>query len=347
MNTQGRVNEEAFVDSDFFSESEEEYEIDFDEYVAAEGLTELHAAIMSHETVKAKHLIKTGSDINTPNKKKQTPIFTACSHRKNGTDLVKNLFESGAKIDVVDANGQTPLHMAVAADNYENVKFLIEKGSDILARDKFQHDPLSFASMLNISPKLHNYLIKNTTVQLRKRIATIKDQQYQKILLTYLNMIHKNYHENPKTYTTLVSQLRLVIDDIPTLLEKQNFDEATKRTNQFYKNSSSILETNTHLRVLGIVAITLLCIILGGMCGFALSGSAIASNAVLSSISGVSIAGFPATKLCFELLAGTLFALAGYAISHACFFAAEKNALSIHEHSLDEIKQKKDALRYR
>lgn len=347
MKKQGCITKGAIDDPDFYTDSEEEFEIDFDEYVAAQGLTELHVAIMEQEILKAKHLIRSGEDVNTPNKQKQTPIFSACSDRKRGLDLVKDLFENGADINVIDNNGQSPLHMAVMANNYKNVKYLLEQGADILIRDNFNNDALSLAAICDVSPKLLTLIIESTTLQLQERMATIANQPYRKILLAYLSMIHNHYHKSPQEYSTLISEFRLVINDVPTHIEQHDFDTATKKTNQFYQTSSSILENKKHLQILGIVAITLLCITLGCLLGFTISSSALASSTVLNAMPSVTVAGFSAAQIGFELLMGAVFATAAYVISHSCFFATEKKASSIHQHALDEIKQSKDALRYR
>ena len=45
------------------------------------------------------------------------------------------LIEKGAKINVQDKEGSTPLHIAAYNNDIEMLKLLIEKGSDINGRD--------------------------------------------------------------------------------------------------------------------------------------------------------------------------------------------------------------------
>lgn len=96
-------------------------------------------------------LDKYGYDVNRVDSYKysqQTLLFAAVqSGRRGNTEFVKELVEKyGAKIDVVDASGMTPLLYACynnsASSVYDVIRYLIEKGSDINAVDKEGYNAL-------------------------------------------------------------------------------------------------------------------------------------------------------------------------------------------------------------
>jgi ankyrin repeat protein len=69
-------------------------------------------------------------------------------HRATKSPIVlKALIKHGAKVDVQDENGETPLHWAVWEPNAESVKLLIESGANVNARDK-----KGFTAMRAIKP---------------------------------------------------------------------------------------------------------------------------------------------------------------------------------------------------
>ena len=60
--------------------------------------------------------------------------------------LVQALLKAGADIEIQDALGQTPLHLAAQSDQTEIITILIEHGAHINARDHQHNTPLLLAS---------------------------------------------------------------------------------------------------------------------------------------------------------------------------------------------------------
>jgi len=54
----------------------------------------------------------------------------------NHTENAKILIESGANVNRADANGETPLIVAVAKNNMEVIKLLLVHNADVTATDK-------------------------------------------------------------------------------------------------------------------------------------------------------------------------------------------------------------------
>ncbi|MGP1459121.1 MAG: ankyrin repeat domain-containing protein [Treponema sp.] len=60
-------------------------------------------------------------------------------------ELMRWLIEQGADIEAKDLYGRTPLFYHAQVNDTERVTFLLEKGADILAKDRYGNTPLHFA----------------------------------------------------------------------------------------------------------------------------------------------------------------------------------------------------------
>ena len=90
-------------------------------------------------------LLKAGSD---PNSFFLRSDFTALHHAsrcQRDADLVSLLIKYGAKVNVSDKTGNTPLLYALQADHYEIGKVLLENGSDPNSTNLEGNTPLFFA----------------------------------------------------------------------------------------------------------------------------------------------------------------------------------------------------------
>ena len=65
---------------------------------------------------------------------------------KDNTETVKFLIKKGAKVNVQDKCGNTPLIIALQNDpKYEMIKYLIKMGANVNVENKFGSTPLSTA----------------------------------------------------------------------------------------------------------------------------------------------------------------------------------------------------------
>ncbi len=106
-----------------------------------------------------RHLLEKGAfDINKQSHRGSTFLHRAA---ENG-DLsnVKYLLQQGARIDVKDKMGRTPLSAAVYFARMSSVKILLKNGADISTRDNTGMTPLHLASILGFN-NIVNYLLKN------------------------------------------------------------------------------------------------------------------------------------------------------------------------------------------
>ena len=139
------------------------------------------------EVIKA--LLEKNADVNAINYDHDTPLLLAergiCSlENVNLYDAervfvgtkrldirnagVKLLLENGAKVNIVDKMGNTPLHLAVMTNHFQGVKALLENGAEISAKNNNNETPLDIA----LQPKYHGSkdivtLLKNKDTSFR------------------------------------------------------------------------------------------------------------------------------------------------------------------------------------
>ena len=74
-----------------------------------------------------------------------TPLHAAVSHGP-GTAMAKWLLASGAKINVRDRAGQTPLHRAAEVGRADLVILFLHSGADVTMKDKNNRTPVEVAT---------------------------------------------------------------------------------------------------------------------------------------------------------------------------------------------------------
>jgi uncharacterized protein len=117
-------------------------------------------------TVTVATLLDDGADIEARNEDGSTPLDWAAAFAK--TDVVKLLIQRGAKTNVTDKNGNTPLisaacGCAVATMNsaYDVVKILLDQGAKVNARNKDGQTALIMASGMTGDASVLKLLLNN------------------------------------------------------------------------------------------------------------------------------------------------------------------------------------------
>jgi ankyrin repeat protein len=116
-----------------------------------EGATPLMRAAKVGDAGLMRLLLDQGADPNRAMKSGTTTLMVSVNRqgRLSGPmastiAAVSLLLERGADVNAVTANGDTALHIAVGKGD-ELVKFLVEKGAKLDAKDKFNRTPLDVA----------------------------------------------------------------------------------------------------------------------------------------------------------------------------------------------------------
>lgn len=112
------------------------------------GRNLLQEAICAYQESTAKDLINNGIDVNHQDNMWQTPLHY-CAQLCNIT-IAELLLQRGAKVNVIDAYGNTPLWYAVfyARDDYQMVKLFLKYGADTHHKNKAHRSPIDFAQQI-------------------------------------------------------------------------------------------------------------------------------------------------------------------------------------------------------
>ncbi|BFZ23455.1 hypothetical protein BsWGS_26494 [Bradybaena similaris] len=130
----------------------------------ANGDTALHHAVKSASQSNLKALISGGCDINHQNKNGLSPLMLAAVSCHYGTvstsnylalktvaydncRIISELIDSGADVNITDANGNTALHHAVACAQESHLEVLINGGCDINHQNNNGLSPLMLAAL--------------------------------------------------------------------------------------------------------------------------------------------------------------------------------------------------------
>ena len=108
----------------------------------------LEAAREGHDEC-VERLIVAGTDLNVVNAYGQTPLHIAAGMGQD--TLCKTLIEAGADVIVVNVNGNTPLHQAVYMGQNPVCKTLVAAGGDPNIANNHGWTPLHSAAILNCS----------------------------------------------------------------------------------------------------------------------------------------------------------------------------------------------------
>ena len=99
-----------------------------------EGVTPLSLAIELHHKDQVKFYAENGADVYAEDMEGNTPITKALE--SDTVEMLKTLM-TGANISSTDSSGNTALHIAISKDApIEYIRYLVEAGSDVNARNK-------------------------------------------------------------------------------------------------------------------------------------------------------------------------------------------------------------------
>ncbi|KAF9641148.1 ankyrin domain protein [Lasiodiplodia theobromae] len=140
-----------------------------------DGDTPLHWLFLPYNSSYevAEYLLDHGADVRAENNQSQQPLFKACG--TNNTSIARLLITRGADVDDPETvSGWRALHAAVAEQNLNLVKFLIEEGdAEILLHDQKLRTPISQAAELG-NEAILEFLLKSQKERCVAKMASIK-----------------------------------------------------------------------------------------------------------------------------------------------------------------------------
>ncbi len=109
------------------------------------GVSELFDAIFAQDTEAVKALCQGGVDVNGKSQEDGLRPLDRAAGRDGGQEIVMVLIMDGAKVNVTDERGWTPLHFAAMKGRVENAKILIKNSAEVNAKDRLGKTPLHWA----------------------------------------------------------------------------------------------------------------------------------------------------------------------------------------------------------
>ena len=107
-------------------------------------MTPLHWSVYYGKLDIAKMLIRQGADVNARDASGETPMHYAAA--RSTPNLARLLLENGADVNSADAMDQTPLHFAaIWSGQTRTPEFLIGSGAKVNVEDKDGNTPLALA----------------------------------------------------------------------------------------------------------------------------------------------------------------------------------------------------------
>jgi ankyrin repeat protein len=111
--------------------------------------TPLHLAVNIGELSVARMLLEYQADVNSRNDAGQAPLHLLCTRetrrKDDRSDIAKLLLERGAKVDVKDKNGATPLQLASYNQRVKIVRVLLDHGANADTKNDQGKIPLQLA----------------------------------------------------------------------------------------------------------------------------------------------------------------------------------------------------------
>merc|ERR1712232_291624 len=136
----GRITLHTFAD--WCMEADDE-ETGIAKWAAAEGVHELHRAVINEDLDGLKKSLAEGANVNVPDLQQVTPLHWAC--RRSNVEAGQALLEAKADVTLKTDLGRIPLHAASEAGSIALVKLLLDARSDINAPDVRNQTPLHWA----------------------------------------------------------------------------------------------------------------------------------------------------------------------------------------------------------
>lgn len=118
--------------------------------------TPMYNAVLNQKIDMVEQLINLNADVNVKDASSVTPLHHAISSQNN--DIIRLLIQKGASLEDKTIDGLTPLHIAVIDGTEESARLLIDSGACLSVTSTHGETPLHFAAELNCARKVQLFL---------------------------------------------------------------------------------------------------------------------------------------------------------------------------------------------
>ena len=113
--------------------------------VHSQNITALYAAVCNGHFEVVQMLLKSGASVNIASCQQVTPLHEAAAAQKN-MKVMKALHKHGARLDVFDRYGLSPLCVALISKNVDAVRYLLKAGANALPPNHASLSAMHFAA---------------------------------------------------------------------------------------------------------------------------------------------------------------------------------------------------------
>lgn len=124
--------------------------------------TPLYNAVLNQKIEMVEELINLNADVNVKDASSVTPLHHAVSCQND--EIIRILIQKGTLLEAKTIDGLTPLHIAVIDGTEESVKLLIDSGASMNVTSMHGETPLHFAAELNYLQKVQLLLQNSANV---------------------------------------------------------------------------------------------------------------------------------------------------------------------------------------
>jgi ankyrin repeat protein len=140
---------------------------------------ELISAILFDDFDECKRLIQAGANLDfveAPNVVSPGDVPINWAVAKNNTNIIKLLIDAGADVNLTDSNGWSPLHVAASRGYAHSIKLLIDAGAKVNVLDKYTYRSPLHRAISNGYPKVAKLLIQaSAEIDLEAQFGTFKE----------------------------------------------------------------------------------------------------------------------------------------------------------------------------
>ncbi|UPK92277.1 hypothetical protein LCI18_003212 [Fusarium solani-melongenae] len=129
-----------------------------------------------------KKLAASGAEMNPTDIRGRTPLHYLCRSSHPDSEMMKQMLELGARIDVQDVDGVAPLYLAALHDLESHARLLLEAGANFNLADKTGYSPLLWAALGGATGVAQELLERMGQEGLAEKLESIRDNHGRTVL---------------------------------------------------------------------------------------------------------------------------------------------------------------------